>query len=56
MEEILVCNISKEKEFIDAIKMASTGHLIFTTIAQHNAIEAYKRIKKIGIKNNREKI
>lgn len=52
MKDILVGNISKEKEkeFIDAIKMASTGHLIFTTIAQHNAIEIYKRLKQLGIK------
>lgn len=52
MKDILIGDISKEKEkeFMDAIKMASTGHLIFTTIAQHNAIETYERLKKLGIK------
>lgn len=52
MKDILITNISKEKEkeFIDAIKMANTGHLIFTTIAKNNAIEAYKRLIKLGIK------
>lgn len=52
MKDILITNISKEKEkeFIDAIKMASAGHLMFTTIAQNNAIEAYKRLIKLGIK------
>lgn len=52
MKNILIGNISKEKEkeFIDVIKMASTGHLISTSLSQHNAIEAYKRLSKIGIK------
>jgi type II secretory ATPase GspE/PulE/Tfp pilus assembly ATPase PilB-like protein len=52
MKDILVGDISKEKEkeFIDAIEMDKTGHLIFTTIAQHNAVEAYKRLIKLGIK------
>lgn len=52
MKDILVGNVSKEqeKEFIDAIKMANTGHLIFTTIAQHNVLETYKRLKQLGIK------
>ncbi|EPP7233398.1 hypothetical protein ACTOJ1_000277 [Shigella flexneri] len=52
MKDILITNISKEnkKEFIDAIKMASTGHLISTSLSQYNAIEALKRLNKLDIK------
>lgn len=54
MKDILITNISKEKkkEFIDAIKMASTGHLISTStsLSQYNAMEALKRLNKLDIK------
>lgn len=42
--------VGEQRDAEKYIQAANTGHLVFTTIAQHNAIETYKRLEKLGIK------
>lgn len=40
----------KEYSIEEYIKFSNTGHLVFTTTASCNAVEIYKRLKELGIK------
>lgn len=42
--------IGESKDYLEEyLHAANTGHLVFTTISQNNAVETFKRLKNLGI-------